>query len=189
MGIRIVGMSKVNHYKILRISTDASVKEIKTAYRKLALLYHPDAGEGADKERFLAISDAVEVLSDPQKRLEYDRRLSDGTWSSVAAPATPKTTVYTPYANGPSGKTVDRRHFNVDVWNYYHYGDPMPRTENFSKEEPVVKKKRYESSRPQPPPQKMGDEEMTEFHRFIKSEVKSKVDKKKKEDMDTCVVS
>ncbi len=69
--------SKRDYYEILGVSKDASVDEIKTAYRKLAMKYHPDRVEESKKkeaeEKFKEISEAYAVLSDPQKRAQYDR--------------------------------------------------------------------------------------------------------------------
>jgi molecular chaperone DnaJ len=62
-------------YAILGVGKDASPKEIKKAYRKLAQQYHPDArpGDKESEERFKQISEAHSVLSDPEKRREYDQ--------------------------------------------------------------------------------------------------------------------
>jgi molecular chaperone DnaJ len=60
-----------DYYDTLGISKTASVEEIKKAYRKLALQHHPD--KGGDAEKFKEISEAYAVLSDPQKREQYDQ--------------------------------------------------------------------------------------------------------------------
>ena len=66
-------MSK-DYYKILGIDKKASNDEIKRAYRKLALEYHPDRGGGEEAEKkFKEINEAYQVLSDPQKRSQYDQ--------------------------------------------------------------------------------------------------------------------
>ncbi|MDP2820643.1 MAG: molecular chaperone DnaJ [bacterium] len=60
-----------DYYKILGISKTASVEEIKKAYRKLAHEYHPD--KGGDEAKFKEISEAYQVLSDKEKRTQYDQ--------------------------------------------------------------------------------------------------------------------
>lgn len=76
---RLVAMG--DYYKILEVSRDASEADIKKAYRKLALKWHPDKNpddqETATK-KFKEISEAYEVLSDSQKRKVYDRYGRDG---------------------------------------------------------------------------------------------------------------
>lgn len=63
-----------DYYKILGVSKDASQEEIKKAYRKLAKKYHPDANKNNPdaEKRFKEISEAYEVLKDPEKRKKYD---------------------------------------------------------------------------------------------------------------------
>jgi len=63
-------MSK-DYYQILGISRDASQDEIKKAYRKLAHKYHPD--KGGDEKKFKEINEAYQILSDKEKRSQYDR--------------------------------------------------------------------------------------------------------------------
>jgi molecular chaperone DnaJ len=67
-------MEKVDLYKALEISKDASQDEIRRSYRRLARKYHPDAnpGDREAEERFKEIQQAYEVLSKPEKRREYD---------------------------------------------------------------------------------------------------------------------
>ena len=64
----------MNHYRVLGVSREANLKDIKTQYRRLALLHHPDRGGKSD--RFALISSAYEILSDPQARTRYDATLS-----------------------------------------------------------------------------------------------------------------
>ncbi len=73
-------MADFDYYKILGVSRNASDEEIKKAYRKLALKYHPDRtkGDKAAEEKFKQISEAYAVLSDKEKRKQYDAFGSEG---------------------------------------------------------------------------------------------------------------
>ena len=67
-------MAKRDYYEILNVSKSASKAEIKKAYRKLALKYHPDKNKEADaEEKFKEISEAYAVLYDDEKRKMYDQ--------------------------------------------------------------------------------------------------------------------
>jgi curved DNA-binding protein len=67
-------MASTEYYKVLGVDKGASADEIKKAFRKLAVKYHPDktAGDKAAEEKFKQINEAYDVLSDPEKRKKYD---------------------------------------------------------------------------------------------------------------------
>src|SRR5579871_5343819 len=66
---------KKDYYEILGVKKSASADDIRKAFRKLARKYHPDVnpGDKASEEKFKALSEANEVLSDPKKRKIYDQ--------------------------------------------------------------------------------------------------------------------
>ncbi|MES1221380.1 MAG: DnaJ domain-containing protein, partial [Bacteroidota bacterium] len=68
-------MSKRDYYEVLGISKNASQDEIKKAYRKVAMQFHPDRnpGDKAAEEKFKEAAEAYEVLSDADKKAQYDR--------------------------------------------------------------------------------------------------------------------
>lgn len=68
-------VTKHDYYEVLSVSRDASDQELKAAYRKLAMQYHPDRNpdDPSAEEKFKECSEAYQVLSDPEKRAAYDR--------------------------------------------------------------------------------------------------------------------
>src|SRR5579863_7597554 len=68
-------MNKTDYYKVLDVTKSATTDEIKTAYRKLAMKYHPDRNpDNKDaEEKFRQATEAYEILGDTQKRSQYDQ--------------------------------------------------------------------------------------------------------------------
>ena len=79
--------AKRDYYEILGVSKGASADELKKAYRKLAIKYHPDKnpGDKEAEEKFKELAEAYDVLSDPDKRQRYDQFGHAGVGSSAAS--------------------------------------------------------------------------------------------------------
>src|ERR1700760_1780365 len=75
INFQINRMSKRDYYEILGVQKGATAEEIKKAYRKVAMQFHPDRnpGDKAAEEKFKEAAEAYEVLSDADKRAQYDR--------------------------------------------------------------------------------------------------------------------
>src|ERR1700704_565539 len=71
----------IDYYKILGVKRTASKAEIRSAYRKLARVLHPDLNDGSPKaaREFALLSKGYHILSDPQERAFYDQRLTAHT--------------------------------------------------------------------------------------------------------------
>ena len=68
-------MSKRDFYEVLGVSRDASERDIKKAYKRLAMKFHPDRNQGDESaaEKFKEVKEAYEILLDPQKKAAYDQ--------------------------------------------------------------------------------------------------------------------
>jgi DnaJ-class molecular chaperone len=87
-------MSK-DYYQILGISRDATAEQIKKAYRRLAMQYHPDRNPGNEKwanEKFKKVNEAFSVLGDPEKRRQYDQFGTVGTAGDIFGSGYTRTT-------------------------------------------------------------------------------------------------
>eukprot|EP00286_Rhodomonas_abbreviata_P005143 CAMPEP_0181328634 /NCGR_PEP_ID=MMETSP1101-20121128/22841_1 /TAXON_ID=46948 /ORGANISM="Rhodomonas abbreviata, Strain Caron Lab Isolate" /LENGTH=122 /DNA_ID=CAMNT_0023437577 /DNA_START=285 /DNA_END=650 /DNA_ORIENTATION=- len=104
--------ARQDYYGILGVDKKADEKEIKRAYKRLAMRNHPDINkEPGAKDKFVLINEAYSVLSDPEKRRQYDlgssNPFSGGGWSS----GRPNYSSGRPnYSSGPAPD------FDVDAW-------------------------------------------------------------------------
>src|SRR6266576_4303070 len=80
--------TKRDYYEILGVSKSASADEIKKAFRRLAIQYHPDK-ESGDEAKFKEVNEAYEILKDSSKRQRYDQFGHAGVGSSAASDGNP----------------------------------------------------------------------------------------------------
>ncbi|MGL4501799.1 MAG: DnaJ domain-containing protein, partial [Planktothrix sp.] len=112
-----------NYYQILGLTKDATPEEIKKAYRRLARQYHPDVNPGNKdtEERFKDINEAYDVLSDPEKRSEYQRYSQ--FWRQKGGSGKSKWPVDFGWGGGNNKRPVNRRSQTVENDDYGEYSD------------------------------------------------------------------
>ncbi|MEZ5570861.1 MAG: curved DNA-binding protein [Halioglobus sp.] len=103
-----------DYYKILGVKPESDIKEIKTAYRKLARKYHPDMNSDAGaEEKFKEVAEAYEVLKDATRRAEYDElRQYGGRRGGGFEPP--------PGWHSSGAGSADSRHFNGDFSDFFN---------------------------------------------------------------------
>jgi len=124
------------HYHRLNIRPTATLAEIKAAYRKLVLLFHPD--RGGDQQKFVQIADAFAILQDKQKRMEYDSSLSV---NSLKASTTPSPTSATTTASQSQRSRFGR--YNFKEWERMHYPGPEAQFSSSQTQTPLTKQQAY----------------------------------------------
>ncbi|CBI30610.3 unnamed protein product, partial [Vitis vinifera] len=124
----------VDYYKILQVDKSSKDEDLKKAYRKLAMKWHPDKNPNNKKEaeaKFKQISEAYEVLSDPQKRAVYDQYGEEGLKGQVPPPD----------AGVPDGPTMFRfnpRNANDIFAEFFgSFGDSRPMSQGPRKAPPI----------------------------------------------------
>lgn len=75
-----------SYYAVLRVPEDADPAAIRHAYRTLVRRFHPDAGIGSSAQKFREVTEAYDVLSDPQRRKDHDDGLARSRTHSHARP-------------------------------------------------------------------------------------------------------
>jgi curved DNA-binding protein len=119
-------MDFVDYYKLLGIEKTATVKDIKSAFRKLARKYHPDLNPNDKdaKRKFQQINEANEVLSDPEKRKKYDQYGKDWQHSDQFE----KQRQYQQQPSGTSGNTYSRQQSDGDFSDFFEslFGGASP---------------------------------------------------------------
>lgn len=96
-----------NYYTILSVSTSAPAADIKRAYRRLALQYHPDKNPTASAEQFFKeVNEAYEVLGDQQKRALYDQQMFNPVYQAPAPQPTHRDPKYRPVSHQQRSKVT-----------------------------------------------------------------------------------
>ncbi|KAL0002007.1 hypothetical protein SO802_015788 [Lithocarpus litseifolius] len=120
----------VDYYKILQVDRSAKDDDLKKAYRKLAMKWHPDKNPNNKKEaeaKFKQISEAYEVLSDPQKRAVYDQYGEEGLKGQVPPPDAggPGGASYFSTGNGPTTFRFNPRNADDIFAEFFGFSGPF----------------------------------------------------------------
>ncbi|CDY35188.1 BnaA01g08430D [Brassica napus] len=118
----------VDYYKVLQVDRSASDDDLKKAYRKLAMKWHPDKNPTNKKEaeaKFKQISEAYDVLSDPQKRAVFDQYGEEGLKGNVPPPNAAGGSSYFPTGDGSSSFRFNPRSADDIFAEFFGFSTPF----------------------------------------------------------------
>ncbi|XP_010447974.1 PREDICTED: dnaJ homolog subfamily B member 13 isoform X2 [Camelina sativa] len=118
----------VDYYKVLQVDRSASDDDLKKAYRKLAMKWHPDKNPNNKKDaeaKFKQISEAYDVLSDPQKRAVYDQYGEEGLKGNVPPPNAGGGASYFSTGDGPSSFRFNPRSADDIFAEFFGFSTPF----------------------------------------------------------------
>ena len=118
-----------NYYDVLWVTKWASEEEIKKAYRKLAMKYHPDRNKGDKKaeEKFKEINQANDILSDPKKRQQYDtfwQTFNSGDWNPFSGQGSTAgfsgfEDIFSQFGGTSQSRSSGSQGFSFDFWDLF----------------------------------------------------------------------
>ncbi|XP_065310015.2 uncharacterized protein [Dermacentor albipictus] len=121
LGRRFASSAKRTYYDVLEVSASAKQNEIKAAYYRLSMRYHPDKNKGdrSSNERFQEISTAYDTLSNESLRAQYDEKIGSPRMATTRHVRKPTTTRRAAPMEGRS------QIYNFDEFYRQHYGDAV----------------------------------------------------------------
>eukprot|EP00041_Stephanoeca_diplocostata_P022987 m.557463 g.557463 ORF g.557463 m.557463 type:complete len:177 (-) comp22189_c3_seq1:176-706(-) len=139
---RIRRSKVVDYYKILEITPRATQQEVKSAYYKQSLQYHPDhnPNDAAAKRKYEAVTEAYAVLGQPHLRNRYDRSVTGITQTVVRDPRMRNQ----PGRNVRSAFTGESTHYNFNEWYQQHHGEARKREQVRRKNIEKIRKEQEE---------------------------------------------
>ncbi|KFK40429.1 hypothetical protein AALP_AA3G372300 [Arabis alpina] len=117
----------VDYYKVLQVDRSASDDDLKKAYRKLAMKWHPDKNPNNKKDaeaKFKQISEAYEVLSDPQKKAVYDQYGEEGLKGNIPPPDAGGATYFST-GDGPTSFRFNPRNADDIFAEFFGFSSPF----------------------------------------------------------------
>jgi len=122
-------MAKRDFYQVLGLERSASAEEIKKAYRKMALQFHPDRNPGNKEaeDKFKEAAEAYEVLSDPNKRARYDQYGHEGMRGTDFRPFTDVNDIFSTFVTSSAAVSAEASLMRCSARKRGSAGNPVQR--------------------------------------------------------------